>query len=396
MTEQPSLNLRFVSYFKAPNGAHFDLLADDTLQLFFIKLNQLWSAAYSSRAVPYVYFKDRFKKIFNAKIHWLNDEGQKIEEVVALDDVNSFLNSDFDDWEKFFPADIFKAVASPFPKTAFVLSNVKTVFNTAEPDKTDRIFIFNDGKRNLVSIFDISRLISKQQCKLTIEIINAALRFDLFHDIKTDNFFIDLREVKNFLQYVDGSEILLQRFNSQVFMAPTHAVSSIANLNCKFFSSANFNGKLFQIYKGVGFAENAFFFKPHDLAAILALNTDDDNALDETIFVAGELWDGTERFCRLDSAPYIMRHCLARLWNGFNQDHTIIKTGWHFIRWFNDFLPHFYKQHVPIRCGSQRLPDSNFELGDTLAHDDSLITFFDTFDRACSNFKNKILEAHHE
>ena len=389
--------LRFACRFKAPNGANFDLLADDQLKNFFIKLNQLWTGTYSFHdGEPSDCFRSRFKKIFIAKIHWLIGEGQKIEEVVALDDVKSFLDTEVTDWEKIFPADIFKVVATPIPKRAVEVSNVETVFNTGETDKADRIFIFNDGERNLVSIFDINRLTTKQEGKLHSQIVNAALLFDLFHDKKTDNYFIDLRNVKSFLQYVDGSEKLLQRFNSQVFMTPTPAVSTILNLNCKFFSDAYFNGKTFNIYKGVGFAENAFFCNPNDLFIILDLSADNEGALYEAIYATGEFWDNTQMFCRLDFVPYITRHCLARLWNGSNQDHPIIKNGWAFIHWFKDFLPKFYEQHVPILCGAQGIPDSYFELNDTPTHDDSLKTFFATFDRACNNFKNQILEAHHE
>ena len=58
-----------------------------------------------------------------------------------------------------------------------------------------------------------------------------------------------------------------------------------------------------------------------------------------------------------------------------------------------DFLPKFYKQHVPVRCGAQYIPDTNFELGDTPKLEDSLKDFFETFDNACRNFKSQLLEA---
>lgn len=383
------LELRFVSYFKAPSGANFDLLADDALKKFFIKLKQLWTAIHADNSEPLDHFKKKFSQISQAVVSHAGDK--EFFEVVALADVKSFLDSyRHISQSKIFPTDIFNAVKTPFPKLATEVTNVKEVFHTGETDKDDRIFIFNDGTRNLVCLQNINRWSTNI---FKSEIVFAALRFDLFHDKKTGNFFIDLRNVKSFLGYVNDSEGLLQRFNFQVFMSPSPAVSTIVYLDCKPFLTADFNEKPFTIFKGNGFAENAFFFKPNNLADILGLDTDDDNALDETIFAAGELWDGPERFCRLDFAPYITRHCLARLWNGSNQNHHIIKTGWQFIHWFKVFLPKFYEQYVPIRCGAQYIPDADWELGDTLTRDDSIKSFFDTFDKACRNFKSQLLEA---
>lgn len=395
------LELRFVSYFKAPNGANFDLLADDELRKFFIKLKQLWTAIHADNSEPLDHFKKKLGQISQAVVSHAGDK--EFFEVVALADVKSFLDTYRNiSQSKIFPTDIFNVVKTPFPKPATEVTNVKEVFHIGKTDKDDRIFIFNDGTRNLVCLQNINRWLSligaissylDPKSYFDSETVFAALRFDLFHDKKTGNFFIDLRDVRNFLEYVDGSEELLQRFNFQVFMSPSPAVSTFANLDCKPFLNAIFDEKPFTIFKGNGFAENAFFFKPNNLADILGLDTDDDNALDETIFAAGELWDGAERFCRLDFAPYITRHCLARLWNGSNQNHHIIKTGWQFIHWFKDFLPKFYEQYVPIRCGAQYIPDADWELGDTLTRDDSIKSFFETFDKACRNFKSQLLEA---
>lgn len=387
------LNLRYVSYFKAPNGAYFDLLANEQLKNFFIKLKQLWQSISADNAEPISHFKKKFNLIFQANVR---EHGDVISaEVVALDDVNSFLNSTYlFSQTKIFPADIFKAVKSPIPKRATEVEDVRIVFDTGEPDTDDRIFIFNDGERNLVSLFDISRWVCQQDIHINRQVVNAALRFDLFRDNKTDNFFIDLRDVKSFLTYLDGSEKLLKRFNFQVFMTPTPGVSTVGYLGCLPFLTANFNETPFTIFKGNGFAENAFFFKLIELTEILGLDTDDENALDETVLAVGEFWDRGGRYSRLDFAPYIVRHCLARLWNGSNQDQPIIKTGWAFIRWFNEFLLNFYKDYVPIRCGAQWIPDSNFELDDTPTLDDSIKSFFDTFDRACNHFKKQIKEAH--
>ena len=385
------LDLRFVSFFKAPNGANFDLLADDQLKNFFIKLNQLWTASYAFHdGEPSPYFRKRLNQIFQANVR----AGGTFETFEVVD-VKNFLDTEFIPAvsEKVFPYEIFKVAETPIPKLAEEVYGVKVIYHTGEADPKDRIYIYSNGERNLVSVFDLSRLITKKQVPLTIKIINAALRFDLFYNPPTDNYFINLRDVRSFLGYVDGSDKLLQRFQFQVFMSPTPAVSTILNLNCKPFITANFNEKPFTIFKGVGFAENAFFFKPDNLAEIIGLDTDDgENALDETVFATGELWDGATRYCRLSFVPYLLRHCLARLWNGSNQDHPIIKTGWDFIHWFKDFLPKFYKQHVPIRCCAQYIPDTNFELGDAPKLDDSLKTFFVTFDKACRNFKSKLLE----
>lgn len=398
------LDLRFVSYFKAPNGANFDLLADDQLKNFFIKLKQLWAAVSSTKTLEH--FKKDFKQTFLADVR----AGGTYEtfEVVALDDVKDFLNANYQFSKKrVFPYDIFEVIKTPIPKRAEEVYNVKVIYHTGEADPKDRIYIYNDGKRNLVSVFDLSRFATRQQIPLSKQVVKAALCFDLFHDKKTDNYFINLRDVRSFLGYVDGSDNLLKRFQFQVFMSPTPAVSTILNLNCKLFATVNnfFSATPFKIYKGVGFAENAFFFKPGDLAEIIGLDTDDENALDETVFATGELWDGATRYCRLDFAPYIVRHCLARLWNGSNQDHPIIKTGWDLIHWFKDFLPNFYNQHAFTPCkeqftrGARWLVDSlgcvdkDWELVDTPKLDTSLKEFFDSFDRACRNFKSQLLEA---
>ena len=88
---------------------------------------------------------------------------------------------------------------------------------------------------------------------------------------------------------------------------------------------------------------------------------DDDNAFDETVWSTGELWDyAGGRFYRLDKAAYITRHYLARLWNGENETNDRIKKGWAFIRWFNAFLPTFFKDNVKYWCGGQ-YPNYNFE-----------------------------------
>lgn len=363
--------LRIISVFPAKTGIHFDLLADSELKHFYIKLQQLWksvcnlvgdSVHYDQE--PSDIFKAQFERTFTAPINTCYGK-ISLEEVISVEDVKKAIPGNMAiqmSAKKFFPFEIFDAILTPFPKPVTKIDNPTLIFSTNEEKFDERINIFRANDRNLISLAQLNYLSVHSYQDFLPLFVKVACQQEIFLS-PSGSYFIDLRDVTHFPCVLPNFENLQKRFQIQVFMTAEPYGSRFLDLNCKFFKAVNTNAGEFVIYQGDGFAENSFFFSIDALADLLDANPNDDadEAFEDTVFVSGYFFDNAGgRFYRLDKAAYIPRHYLARLWNGENETNDRIKKGWAFIRWFNAFLPTFFKDNVKYWCGGQ-YPNYNFE-----------------------------------
>ena len=334
--------LKSISTFYAGNGRPFDLLAADDLKQFYIDLEQLAASVDDCHEHPIgtttaEYLAHEIGHFFAAKIDGENKFFTSVERLKALVD------------RTFFPMEIFEAVKRPFPAPVKVLETLPTlVYNTGEKNSHKQILIYENADEYLISLGNISYLLTGKY-EWSPALVKAVCR-----DYKVytweGRYFCSLDAVPDIFITIGTKEArkLARRFAKQVFMTPTPEKINFVKLNCKLFHDEPWEDGEFKIYKGVGFAQNGFFFRTDELSALLAGDDcDREDALDMAAHELGEFKDNsTYRFyCRLDYADSIVRNYLAKLWNGKNEHNKSIQRGWSFIRWFRDFLPKFFKQH---------------------------------------------------
>ena len=219
------------------------------------------------------------------------------------------------------------------------------------------IDIFRAGNSYLIRLDDIRLRLTGIA---TPEEIHGAVTVGYFDG---DTHYLALKDVTTILGKLKGTENLIEYFKLKILMEPTPCKVIPVDFNISPCEFTNYRTGEFRIYKGEGFVENKFFARTREIAALIdGLNHfSTPNAFDEAALTAGLFERNGEKYCRLNYAGYIVRHYLARLWNGKNETNDRIVKGWAFIDWFKKFYPDFLKKHVAYVCGAIKPPDTNFE-----------------------------------
>lgn len=330
-----------VSTFYAGNGRPFDLLATDDLKQFYIDLEQLAVSTDDYHELPIgttsaEALAHQFGTFFVTKINGENKFLMNVESYELR-------------LSKTFPTEIFEAVKRPFPAPVKVLMTPPSlIYNTDEKNPNKQILIYETEEEYLIDLKNINYLLTGGD-EWSPALVKAVIRD--FKVIKWEyKYFCSLDAVPDIFTDIGTKEArkLARRFERQAFMTPTPCEINFVKLNCKLFHDEPWEGGEFKIYRGVGFAQNGFFFRTDELGNLLAGDDcDREDALDMTAHELGEFKDKNDYrfYCRLDYADSIVRNYLAKLWNGKNEHNKSIQRGWSFIRWFHDFLPKFFKQH---------------------------------------------------
>lgn len=330
-----------VSTFYAGNGRPFDLLATDDLKQFYIDLEQLAASMddYHDHPIGTTTVEalaHQFGTFFVTKINGENKFLMNVESYELR-------------LSKTFPTEIFEAVKRPFPAPVKVLMTPPSlIYNTDEKNPNKQILIYETEEEYLIDLKNINYLLTGGD-EWSPALVKAVIRD--FKVIKWEyKYFCSLDAVPDIFTDIGTKEArkLARRFERQVFMTPKLDKINLVKLNCKLFHDEPWEDGEFKIYKGVGFAQNGFFFRTDELGNLLAGDDcDREDALDMTAHELGEFKDKNDYrfYCRLDYADSIVRNYLAKLWNGKNEHNKSIQRGWSFIRWFHDFLPKFFKQH---------------------------------------------------
>lgn len=333
--------LKSISTFYAGNGRPFDLLATDDLKQFYIDLEQLAVSTDDYHELPIgttsaEALAHQFGTFFVTKINGENKFLMNVESYELR-------------LSKTFPTEIFEAVKRPFPAPVKVLMTPPSlIYNTDEKNPNKQILIYETEEEYLIDLKNINYLLTGGD-EWSPALVKAVIRD--FKVIKWEyKYFCSLDAVPDIFTDIGTKEArkLARRFERQVFMTPKSDKINLVKLNCKLFHDEPWEDGEFKIYKGVGFAQNGFFFRTDELGNLLAGDDcDREDALDMTAHELGEFKDKNDYrfYCRLDYADSIVRNYLAKLWNGKNEHNKSIQRGWSFIRWFHDFLPKFFKQH---------------------------------------------------
>ncbi|MBQ3337602.1 MAG: hypothetical protein IJG80_09385 [Selenomonadaceae bacterium] len=334
--------LKSISTFYAGNGRPFDLLATDDLKQFYIDLEQLAASTDDYHGLPIgttsaEALAHQFGRFFATKINGENKFLMSVESYELR-------------LSKNFPTEIFEAVKRPFPAPVKVLETSPIlIHSTGLKNLPKQILIYENADEYLIDLGNINYLLTGS-CDWSPALIKAVLRDYKVYTWRHSRYFCSLDAVPDIFTDIGTKEArkLARRFERQVFMTPTSCKINFVKLKCKLFQTEPWEGGEFKIYRGVGFAQNGFFFKSDELATLLA--GDDcgrEDALDMAAHELGEFRDKKDYqfYCRLDYTDSIVRNYLAKLWNGENEHNKFIQRGWSFIRWFHDFLPKFFKQH---------------------------------------------------
>lgn len=354
--------LKSISTFYADNGRPFDLLATDDLKQFYINLEQLAASLDDYHERPIGTTKARFlagslEDSFSIVVNGETKFFISVEQLKRYSDLDEFTLSGFR-LSKTFPTEIFEAVKCPFPAPVKVLETSPIlIYSTGLENLPKQILIYETEEEYLIDLKNINHLLT---CggDWSPALVKAVLRdFKVYacreHYGKLicwNKYFCSLDAVPDIFITIGtkAARKLARRFEKQVFMSPTPDKINFVKLNCKLFHGEPWEDGEFKIYKGVGFAQNGFFFRTDELGDLLAGDDcDRETALDMAAHELGEFKDKNDcRFyCRLDYTDTIVRNYLAKLWNGENEHNQFIQRGWRFIRWFHDFLPKFFKQH---------------------------------------------------
>ena len=336
--------LKSISTFYAGNGRPFDLLATDDLKQFYIDLEQLAVSMDDYHEQPIgttsaEALAHQIGRFFATKI---NGE-------------NKFLMSvEFYELRlsKNFPTEIFEAVKRPFPAPVTILETpLKSVYITGGKNPYKQIRIYENADEYLIDLGNINYLLTGS-CDWPPALVKAVIRNTAgkVYTWRHSRYFCSLDAVPDIFTDIGtkAARKLARRFEKQVFMSPTPCEINLVKLNCKLFHDEPWEDGEFKIYRGVGFAQNGFFFRTDELGDLLAGDDcDRETALDMAAHELGEFRDKNDYrfYCRLDYTDTIVRNYLAKLWNGKNESNKFIQRGWRFIRWFRDFLPKFFKQH---------------------------------------------------
>ena len=343
------LQLKTVSTFCAPNKLSFDLLATDDLSEFFIDLEQLATSMNSKGSLLNgAMLAGEIDGSFKAQREVLFSFNETY--VASLEDVCTYGQKFGEDFKRVFPMEIFTAITHPFPVCLTTLENPQPELNffTDEENPDERIYIYRFEDTLLINLNNINHLLTGEYEPWSPELINAVLETKQFvYCCDEYEYFCPLVFLSDGLDLINNEQAkaLKKRFDEQVFMNPTPGYSKRVNFKFELYHSEPWDEGVFEIYKGVGFAQNKFFASIKNLADLLTdKNYFGDDALSLASRMLGNFVDeNRNEYCRLDYVDSVLRHYLALRWNGKNETNVFIQHGWRFIRWFRDFLPEFFK-----------------------------------------------------
>ena len=321
------LKLRWCWDVDAPRGGWLTLYATDDYKNFYVDWDALCNAA-----------KKANYKLSPLDMHIrdaVTERGKEFQ-AVPLESIKPRVSNEF------FPINLFDIAEQTFPKPLVTIDKPPSIFVT-HGDFFDEpsLFIYRYGSHNIISLGLISNLLYDTitpQPALIEQALKSAIYFD------GEYYYADIHDVRRMLEKL--SPALLWRFRTQIFMTPVQGEQMQLELNANPFVTAKSPVGELTIYAGNGFAENRFFFRPDDLRDFFG----DD--LEPVAYEFGEFLstDDGEIYCRFDMAGKIVRYWAAQLWNGHNENNTVIQKAFKFIHWFDDFLPNFIKENVEYTC----------------------------------------------
>ena len=330
----------------ATTGIEFTLYTDFNYDNFYVDLETLIDSTIEYLKMRQFSAPGIENKISNAldNIYYATADdvdGEKHFTAVDVKDVKK-LFATFDFWDlndaEIFPPIFFEITEQPIPRRAFKINKPRVIYSVDHNDFS--LNIFQDVRTFLFDYEKFPPVADRNR------FISTACRRPLYTD--GEKFYCEFNDVRLLLKFtyenVGSKRGLEYQIAYQVLMEQSTDGELSVDLNCKLFDTVMSPLGEFKIYKGVGFGENAFFFKSQNLAELIDVDING-NVFNATLDDVGYLYD-EEQFNRLDHAAYIVRHYLARLWNGENQQNDSIQRGWTFIRWFENFLPPFLQDNV--------------------------------------------------
>ena len=330
MTER--LNLEVISSV-AFSGIRFDLLTNNSLKNIYLDGAQVGK------------YLERILHRTNYPIRIYSAEVKRMGEVETIDVVRAESVADC------IPKELLEITRQKYPAKAEKIEPPKLIFTTKVDGKDFNIW---RGECNLVNLDDLSNGICSG---CNGKFIFAACKYYLYTDGET--FYIDLRDAapllgavasRSYPEIAEDINDFRARLNGQVFMEiPRSGIEG--DISATLFEEVQSPFGTFEIYKGIGFAENAFFAAVRDLETLLTQDNHED-AFNDAIDEVGYVITGTRIFCRLDDAPKFVHKYLSLIWDGENQFNKNIRRGWQFYRWLKDFIPAFFDKHVEYRANS--------------------------------------------
>lgn len=339
------------------HGYAVDILTDSQIKNCYVEVEPLrrivndWCEKITHNFIPASpdYFKESFRTVYPATVH----VGEEIE-VISFADVKYFRDTRC--WSaakphEMIPDDFLNIIEQEYPAPLNKIEPPKLIFE-ALIDGND-FCIWRSEYHNLVKLNDIAKGLCTGADNT---FIFTACEEDIFFD--GDDYFILLASLEDFLNRLAGrsyAEIAVDindfkaKLNGHVFMElPPYGIQGDINAE-KFYPEILTPLGNFEIYKGIGFAENAFYANVYNLEDLLNIDSEAFcNTLDEVGYVVTD----TKLFCRLDDTAKLVHKYLSRIWNGHNEGNKHIRRGWDFIDWFKNFYDDFIKENVQYRAWS--------------------------------------------
>lgn len=357
MTER--LSLEIISTVDL-HGYALDILADRHIKNLYVEVEQLrrivndWCEKITHNFIPASpdYFKESFRNVYPASVHVDGDVGNI--EVISFADVKYFRDTRC--WSaanprEMIPDDFLNISQQEYPAPLNKIEPPKLIFKTLI-DGYD-FCIWRSENHNLVNLNDLNKAL---EVGPDFAYTFAACDEDIFFD--GDDYFILLASLEDFLYNFNRrayhlSHNLADDFKAQldanVFMElPSYGIHIDISAE-KFYPEILTPLGNFEIYKGIGFAENAFYANVYNLEDLLNV---DSEAFCNTLDEVGYVVSNDKFFCRLDDTAKLVHKYLSRIWNGHNEGNKHIRRGWDFIDWFKNFYDDFINENVQYRAWS--------------------------------------------
>lgn len=345
------------------HGRAVDILADRHIKNLYVEVEQLrrvvndWCEKITHNFIPASpdYFTESFRNVYPATLHVGGDVDNV--EVISFADVKYFRDTRC--WSaakphEMIPDDFFNIIEQEYPAPLNKIEPPKLIFETLISGND--FCIWRSEYHNLVNLNDIA----KGLCTgANNTFIFTACEEDIFFD--GEDYFIELNRVNPLLKrFADNSypEIaedandFKAQLNANVFMElPPYGIQADIKAE-KFYPEFLTPLGNFEIYKGIGFAENAFYANVYNLEDLLDVGIEDDvfnTVVDEVGYVVS---NDDKFFCRLDDTAKLVHKYLSRIWNGHNEGNNHIRSGWDFIDWFKNFYDDFINENVRYRAWS--------------------------------------------
>lgn len=340
------------------HGRDVDIFADRHIKNLYVEVEPLrrivnaWCEKITHNFIPASpdYFKDSFRHVYPATVH----VGEGIE-VISFADVKYFRDTRCPmaiNPLSMLPDDFLNIIEQEYPAPLNKIEPPKLIFKTLI-DGND-FCIWRSEYHNLVKLNDIANGLC---VNANNTFIFTACEEDIFFD--GDDYFILLDSVKDLLNRLANrsyAEIAVDinefkaKLNGHVFMElPPYGISGNINAE-KFYPEILTPLGNFEIYKGIGFAENAFYANVYNLEDLLDI--EDSELFDDVVDEVGYVVTDTKLFCRLDDTAKLVHKYLSRIWNGHNEGNKHIRRGWDFIDWFKHFYDDFVNENVQYRAWS--------------------------------------------